>query len=418
VIIENFADGIFVEDSINTRIEGNTLNKNTNDNGSGVRTVFSDDTIIKNNIVRENRIGIWTGGDNNLITENVVEENQLYAILTEGSNDIVSKNIVSNNIVVTDSGYRAIFLRGHANGQVLENTVSNNSGPGIAVGTRDSIVKSNIVSGNVVGIKIFSENVQVIQNDIIQNQIGIEFINHRITGPHYHNNFINNVKQVSNTVQTQFFLDSETGGNFWSDFSPTCTNENNDNFCDDPYPFSAGSINVLDDFVWISESGWLESTQEPPPEPEPIAESVSEPECGKGTHEENGLCVPDERGGGCLIATATFGSELAPQVQQLREIRDNSLLQTQSGQSFMQGFNQFYYSFSPAIADLERENPIFKEMVKITITPLLTSLSILNYVDIDSEVEVLGYGISLIILNVGMYFVAPAIVVYRIKKYV
>jgi len=67
---------------------------------------------------------------------------------------------------------------------------------------------------------------------------------------------------------------------------------------------------------------------EPEPEPEPIAESVSEPECGKGTHEENGLCVPDERGGGCLIATATFGSELAPQVQQLRELRDNSLLQT------------------------------------------------------------------------------------------
>ena len=32
-----------------------------------------------------------------------------------------------------------------------------------------------------------------------------------------------------------------------------------------------------------------------------------------------------KEGGGCLIATATFGSELAPQVQQLREIRDNKL---------------------------------------------------------------------------------------------
>jgi len=103
-----------------------------------------------------------------------------------------------------------------------------------------------------------------------------------------------------------------------------------------------------------------------------------------------------ENGGGCLIATATYGSELAPQVQMLRELRDNSLLQTQSGQSFMQGFNEFYYSFSPTIADLERENPIFKEAVKITITPLITSLSLLNYVEIDSESEVLGYGISLI----------------------
>jgi len=120
--------------------------------------------------------------------------------------------------------------------------------------------------------------------------------------------------------------------------------------------------------------------------------------------------------GGCLIATATYGSELAPQVQQLRELRDNSLLQTASGTSFMNTFNDFYYSFSPTIADWERENPIFKEMVKITLTPMISSLSILNYVDMDSEVSVLGYGISLILLNVGMYFVAPAMLFFSIKK--
>jgi len=120
--------------------------------------------------------------------------------------------------------------------------------------------------------------------------------------------------------------------------------------------------------------------------------------------------------GGCLIATATFGSEMAPQVQQLRELRDNSLLSTQSGTAFMAGFNQLYYSFSPTIADLEREHPAFREVVKLAITPMISSLSILNYVDMDSEVEVLGYGISLIILNLGMYFVAPAIIIYKIRK--
>ena len=123
-------------------------------------------------------------------------------------------------------------------------------------------------------------------------------------------------------------------------------------------------------------------------------------------------------GGGCLIATATFGTELAPQVQQLRELRDNYLMKTESGSAFMESFNQFYYSFSPGIADLERENPVFKEAVKLTITPLITSLSLLNHVDMDSEYEVLGYGISLIILNLGMYFVAPVIIIHRIRKYV
>ena len=120
-------------------------------------------------------------------------------------------------------------------------------------------------------------------------------------------------------------------------------------------------------------------------------------------------------GGGCLIATATYGSELAPQVQQLRELRDNKLLNTESGTSFINSFNDFYYSFSPIIADYERENPVFKEMVKIAITPMITSLSLLNYVDMDSEVEVLGYGISLILLNVGMYVGIPAIVIVRIR---
>jgi len=124
----------------------------------------------------------------------------------------------------------------------------------------------------------------------------------------------------------------------------------------------------------------------------------------------------ETEGGGCLIATAAFGSEMAPQVQFLRELRDNTVLQTQSGAAFMTGFNQFYYSFSPTVADLERENPVFKETVKLTLTPLLTSLTLLNYVDIDSESEMLGYGIGIIILNIGMYFAAPAILVSSIKK--
>ena len=127
--------------------------------------------------------------------------------------------------------------------------------------------------------------------------------------------------------------------------------------------------------------------------------------------------LPPARVGGCLIATATFGSEMAPQVQFLREIRDNTVLQTESGIIFMTGFNQFYYSFSPAIADYERENPAFKEAVKIALTPLLTSLTLLQYVDTDSESEMLGYGISVILLNIGMYFIAPAVLITKIRSF-
>ena len=155
--------------------------------------------------------------------------------------------------------------------------------------------------------------------------------------------------------------------------------------------------------------------EEPDEEPEPI---MTEPVCGPGTVLKNNVCVAEQqkKGGGCLIATAAFGSEMAPQVQFLREIRDNTVLQTESGSAFMTEFNQFYYSFSPVIADYERENIAFKEAVKIAITPMLTSLAILNYVDIDSEEEMLGYGIGIILLNIGMYFVAPAVVIFKIRN--
>jgi len=143
-----------------------------------------------------------------------------------------------------------------------------------------------------------------------------------------------------------------------------------------------------------------------------LEDSISKQESTITSSEQNTA----NSGGGCLIATATYGSELAPQVQQLRELRDNQLLNTESGTSFINSFNGFYYSFSPIIADYERENPVFKEMVKIAITPMISSLSILNYVDMDSEVEVLGYGISLILLNVGMYFGIPAVVIIGIRK--
>jgi len=182
------------------------------------------------------------------------------------------------------------------------------------------------------------------------------------------------------------------------------------------YNGSSGAPPAVDQTP-VEEPKVIEIDEEPNVDEEPVMESV-QPVCGSGTVLKDGVCVVEDKkkGGGCLIATAAFGSEMAPQVQFLREIRDNTVLQTESGTSFMTGFNQFYYSFSPVVADYERENPAFKEAVKLTVTPLLASLTLLNYVDIDSEEEMLGYGIGVILLNIGMYFVAPAVLIMAVRK--
>lgn len=132
--------------------------------------------------------------------------------------------------------------------------------------------------------------------------------------------------------------------------------------------------------------------------------------------EETSKTTGDE-GGGCLIATAAYGTELAPQVQLLREIRDNTIMSTVTGTTFMTGFNQFYYSFSPTIADMERQNPIFQDVVRVFITPMISTLSIMSLAEDGSEVEVLGLGISVIALNLGMYVAAPALVGFKVHNH-
>jgi hypothetical protein len=98
----------------------------------------------------------------------------------------------------------------------------------------------------------------------------------------------------------------------------------------------------------------------------------------------------------------------------LREIRDNQLMNTESGKSFMSGFNELYYTFSPYIADYERENPLFKEAVKLGLTPMLSTLAIME--NAETESEVLGLGLSVIALNLGMYIAAPALIAMKVNQ--
>ncbi len=159
--------------------------------------------------------------------------------------------------------------------------------------------------------------------------------------------------------------------------------------------FTGSGNNKIDIFATDVLPGMEETIQEPT-----IDESTPEP----------------AKGGGCLIATAAYGTELAPQVQQLRELRDQKLMKSNYGKLFMDSFNQFYYSFSPHVADYERENFLFKESVKLSLTPMIASLSILNYVPMDDDLQVVSMGISIIALNIGMYFVAPVFVIMRLKR--
>ncbi len=111
---------------------------------------------------------------------------------------------------------------------------------------------------------------------------------------------------------------------------------------------------------------------------------------------------------GCLIATAAFGSEIAPQVQFLREYRDNTIMPTSVGSSFISAFNAVYYTFSPTVADVERNNPILQELVRSGVTPLLGILQITKLSSFGSdETSVLTSGMMASSL-IGATYLWPA----------
>ena len=154
-----------------------------------------------------------------------------------------------------------------------------------------------------------------------------------------------------------------------------------------------------------------------PPEPTRVSEQATDdkttddqapppatPECGPGTAlSPDGICEVVLDSSGCLIATAAHGTELAPQIQRLREIRDGKVLSTGSGAAFMGAFNKLYYSFSPAVADAERQNPALRHAAAAALAPMLATLHVMDFAKEGSELHVAGLGALVIALNVAVY---------------
>jgi peptide/nickel transport system substrate-binding protein len=121
----------------------------------------------------------------------------------------------------------------------------------------------------------------------------------------------------------------------------------------------------------------------------------------------------------CLIATAAFGSELTPQVEYLRYFRDNYILSTASGMAFMKVFDSVYYSFSPQIAEYEREQPWMQSTVKAALYPLFGILMAAERVHVvvgGGEVGAILAGLVSSVLIGAIYLTPLGYVASRYNK--
>ncbi len=120
----------------------------------------------------------------------------------------------------------------------------------------------------------------------------------------------------------------------------------------------------------------------------------------------------------CIIASAVYGSELAPEVQFLREFRDGSVISTFAGAQFMKAFNAFYYSFSPSVAQLVSASPYVSTALRAAIYPLLTALNVsalvFRILSLNPETAILLAGILASCL-IGAIYAFPAVVLLELR---
>ncbi|MBT4326478.1 MAG: hypothetical protein HOD60_06170, partial [Candidatus Nitrosopelagicus sp.] len=252
IIVKDFLYGIFLQNSVINEIKDNT---SLNNWSSQIRLEDSNDNIISNNILTglENGYGILIGGTNNNVHDNTVTLNEV-GIRSLGDDTAISNNIVENNKVGID---------GTKNSLIEGNTVNSNSAVGIELGwgIDGSTVNNNIISNNELGLNLFGTNLIAFDNEISNNVLGLQLGHHATV---YHNNLISNTVEAKMDQGSiaSFNTSISDGGNYWSDYSPNCSDENHDNFCDESYPFKE-TMRVDDEYIWTVQDGWLTTITTP-----------------------------------------------------------------------------------------------------------------------------------------------------------
>lgn len=237
--------GIYLSNVEHCKISNNQLINN----GIGICLVYSSNNIITSNNASNIWQGIWLdSSSNNIVKSNNASFNGQFGIWVTFSRN----NTLITNIANSNEGC-GIFLDGTSNSTVTANTVNSNKGDGI-------------------WLWWYSSNNTITANNISSNNCGIElscYGNNSL----YHNNFMDNVIQASDTTGNNRWNDSyPSGGNYWSDYDDESEgafdilsgpNQNylgSDGIADTPYDIS-GDAGAKDNYPLMEPWGEEEIDQ-------------------------------------------------------------------------------------------------------------------------------------------------------------
>jgi len=268
-IDENFANGIFLEDSDSNTIKENTVSYIEDD---AIYIVYSSGNTIKDNSVSDSYWGIIVeySSNNNIVRGNKISD--IYDIgigITLNSND----NTVKDN-TISDIVWIGIYVAGNSNGNtVSENTVADNtggiwvffsSGNTLSANTISGIgwesirllasggntISGNMIKDNYRGILVISNpsgNGNVITENTISKseERGIILGFGTNSNTVYHNNVIRNgIQAMDNGIGNMW--DDGAEGNYWSDYKGK--DKDHDGIGDTPYTGILGVAGSVDNY--------------------------------------------------------------------------------------------------------------------------------------------------------------------------
>jgi len=169
--------------------------------------------VSKNNLSGSTSVLVSTHDCN--ITDNILSS----SIDLEGSFNIVSENRITGNTVYGIVGY-GVFINGNSNNVTNNTIVNEQDGISVFAGSDNTIIKNIVVNCIDNGLRVDDGSANFLLENNVSDcghgvSMGLKANNNTI----YHNNFMNNIQQVSMQPNVSEYWNNSNEGNYWSDYS-------------------------------------------------------------------------------------------------------------------------------------------------------------------------------------------------------
>ena len=224
-------------------------------NGWGIYFDSSEGHVIGSNFINDTRVGVYVSSSNtNDLINNFISNCDYGAIELRSSDN----NRVYNNELIQN--YYGVYARKCSNINISNNTIDGNyqHGIGLYQCSNDIISGNSIINNKVNGIKLDSYESKVIENELINNQVGINLdqSNSEIRGNYINSSVSSGILAIPGSENNIIFLNhfnknyvnvEEKGnnewfynnfGNYWDDYKNI--DRDLDGIGDFPYVISKG----------------------------------------------------------------------------------------------------------------------------------------------------------------------------------